>query len=90
MSYNNPVTKNGTPSGYKWRSWPLNMEDGCKYIEQAVTANEERPSYLSLGMRQTTQAIFVQKRIISAVKKVKFVSDRMSYIILKGPCVILF
>jgi hypothetical protein len=26
----------------------------------------------------------VQKRIISAVKKVEFVSDRMSYIILRG------
>jgi hypothetical protein len=28
--------------------------------------------------------IFVHKRIISAVKKVEFVSDRMSYIILRG------
>jgi hypothetical protein len=27
---------------------------------------------------------FVQKRIISAVKKVVFVNDRMSYIILRG------
>jgi hypothetical protein len=27
---------------------------------------------------------FVHKRIISAVKRVKFVSDRMSYIILRG------
>jgi hypothetical protein len=27
---------------------------------------------------------FVHKRIISAVKKVEFVSDRMSYIILRG------
>jgi hypothetical protein len=26
---------------------------------------------------------FVQKRIISAVKRVKFISDRMSYIILR-------
>jgi hypothetical protein len=29
---------------------------------------------------------FVYKRIISAVKKVEFVSDRMSYIILRGRC----
>jgi hypothetical protein len=28
--------------------------------------------------------LFVHKRIISAVKKVEFVSDRMSYIILGG------
>jgi hypothetical protein len=27
---------------------------------------------------------FVHKRIISAVKRIKFVSDRMSYIILRG------
>jgi hypothetical protein len=27
----------------------------------------------------------VHKRIISAVKRVEFVSDRMSYIILRGP-----
>jgi hypothetical protein len=30
------------------------------------------------------QVFFVRKRIISAVKKVEFVSDRMSYIILRG------
>jgi hypothetical protein len=28
---------------------------------------------------------FVHKRIISAVKRVEFVSDRISYIILRGP-----
>jgi hypothetical protein len=28
---------------------------------------------------------FVHKRLISAVKRVEFVSDRMSYIILRGP-----
>jgi hypothetical protein len=27
---------------------------------------------------------FVQKRIVSAVRRVEFVSDRMSYIILRG------
>jgi exonuclease III len=33
---------------------------------------------------------FVQRRIISVVKKVEFVSDRMSYIKLRGPwCVII-
>jgi hypothetical protein len=30
------------------------------------------------------QDFFVYKRIISAVKRVEFVSDRMSYIILRG------
>jgi hypothetical protein len=30
------------------------------------------------------QVLFVHKRIISAVKRVGFVSDRMSYIILRG------
>jgi hypothetical protein len=34
---------------------------------------------------------FVHKRIISAVKRVEFVSDRMSYIILRGHwCDIIF
>jgi hypothetical protein len=31
---------------------------------------------------------FVHKRIISAVKRVQSVSDRMSYIMLRGRCVI--
>jgi hypothetical protein len=31
---------------------------------------------------------FVHKRIISAVKRAEFVSDRMSYIIIRGRCVI--
>jgi hypothetical protein len=29
---------------------------------------------------------FVHKRIISAVRRVEFISDRMSYIILRGRC----
>jgi hypothetical protein len=32
--------------------------------------------------------VFVHKRIISAVKRVQSVSDRMSYTILRGRCVI--
>jgi hypothetical protein len=32
--------------------------------------------------------LFVHKGIISAVKRVQFVSDRMSYIMLRGRCVI--
>jgi hypothetical protein len=31
------------------------------------------------------RGFFVHKRILSVVKKVEFVSDRMSYIILRGP-----
>jgi hypothetical protein len=34
--------------------------------------------------RELGACFFVHKRIISAVKRVEFVSDRMSYIILRG------
>jgi exonuclease III len=34
--------------------------------------------------RTCGKLLFVHKRIISAVKRVEFVSDRMSYIILRG------
>jgi hypothetical protein len=35
------------------------------------------------GMRTMYRFFFVHKRIISAVKRVEFVSDRMSYIMLR-------
>jgi hypothetical protein len=36
------------------------------------------------GDHQIGTGFFVQKRIISAVRRVEFISDRMSYIILRG------
>jgi exonuclease III len=36
------------------------------------------------GDHQLGTGFFVQKRIVSAVRRVKFISDRMSYIILRG------
>jgi hypothetical protein len=41
---------------------------------------------MEMGMRtmNCVQVFLVHKRITSAVKKVEFVSDRMSYIILRG------
>jgi hypothetical protein len=41
---------------------------------------------MEMGMRimNWVQDVVVHKRIISAVKRVEFVSDRMSYIILRG------
>jgi hypothetical protein len=37
-----------------------------------------------MGIMNWVQVFFVHKRIISVVKRVEFVSDRMSYIILRG------
>jgi hypothetical protein len=48
---------------------------------------------MEMGIRimSWVQVFFVNKRIISAVKRVEFVSDRMSYIILRGRwCISLF
>jgi hypothetical protein len=34
--------------------------------------------------------VSLHQRIVSAIKRVEFVSDRMSYMVLRGRCVILF
>jgi hypothetical protein len=43
------------------------------------------------GDQQSGTGFFVHKRIVSAVRKVEFISDRMSYVILRGRwCSIIF
>jgi hypothetical protein len=37
-----------------------------------------------MGDHQLGTGFFVHKRIVSAVRRVEFISDRMSYIILRG------
>jgi hypothetical protein len=41
------------------------------------------------GDHQLGTGFFVQKRIVSSVRTVEFISDRMSYIILRGSGAIL-
>jgi hypothetical protein len=52
----------------------------------APNLREETHFSIELGMKIMTwvQFCFVHKRIVSAVKRVELVSDRMSYIILRG------
>jgi hypothetical protein len=53
-----------------------------------VALNEQANIHLSMergnGNNELGTGFFVHKRIKSAVKKLEFVSDRMSYIILRG------
>jgi hypothetical protein len=49
-----------------------------------VALNQQASIHFSMGrgIMNYIQVFFVHKRIISAVKRLEFVSDRMSYIIL--------
>jgi hypothetical protein len=53
-----------------------------------VAPNQQANTHFSIerGMKITNwvQVFFIQKRIKSAVKRVEFVNDRMSYLILRG------
>jgi predicted choloylglycine hydrolase len=56
----------------------------ARYISTQYTYLPNLFSYL-MGLQLGIE-IFIHNRIISAVKSIEFVSDRMSYITLKGRC----
>jgi hypothetical protein len=55
---------------------------------RAVAPHQRENTHFSMEWVMRTmdwvQVIFIHKRIISAIKRVEFVNDRMSYIILSG------
>jgi hypothetical protein len=59
-----------------------------KYMLDLVALNQQANTHFSMerGMRtmNRVQVVFVHTRITSADKRVDFVKDRMSYIILRG------
>jgi hypothetical protein len=58
---------------------------GVRWEDSGTTPAGEYTFCMERGMRTMNwEQGFVHKRIISAVKRVEFVSDRMSYIILRG------
>jgi hypothetical protein len=57
-----------------------------RWDEGGTEPTDDYTSSMEMGMLMITwgQAFFVHKRIMTAVKRVEFVSDRMSCIILSG------
>ena len=53
---------------------------GAQYEQGTVIFSMER----EMKIISWEQDFFVHQRIVSAVKRVEFVSDRMSYIVLRG------
>jgi len=49
-----------------------------------VQAGDYNFSYVKGNENQLGTGVFVHHRIVSAVKRTEFVSDRMSYIVLRG------
>ena len=49
-----------------------------------VRAGDYNFSYVKGNKNQLGKEVFVQHRIVSAVKRAEFVSDRMSYIVVRG------
>jgi hypothetical protein len=57
---------------------------GLQEVKWDRGGTESAGEYTFFCGKELGTGLFVRKRIISAVKKIEFVSDRMSYIILRG------
>jgi hypothetical protein len=53
-------------------------------LSNLAQLKHQLPRYQGNGDHQLGTGFFVHKRIVSAVRRGKFISDRMSYIILRG------
>jgi exonuclease III len=57
---------------------------GVQEVRRDKGGTERAEDYTGNEDHQLGTVLFVHKRILSAVRRVEFVSDRMSYIILRG------
>jgi hypothetical protein len=64
--------------------WYIYVYLACRAVAPNLLENIHFSTERGMRILSCVQVFFLHKNIISAIKRVEFVSDRMSYIILRG------